>query len=140
MPASAALVFPACNGTLIPHLDLASAFDLSSPIGTNYQGGILGSTARITIQFVHRVGAIITFLYVLILSMLLMAYGNYRLKKIASITLILVMIQFSLGVINVVRLLPLKVAVAHNGVAALLLLSMLALVHHVWRKGVSYGR
>lgn len=132
--------FPACNGTLIPHLDLASAFDLSSPIGTNYQGGILGSTARITIQFVHRVGAIITFLYVLILSMLLMAYGNYRLKKIASITLILVMIQFSLGVINVVRLLPLKVAVAHNGVAALLLLSMLALVHHVWRKGVSYGR
>lgn len=129
--------FPTCNGTLIPQLDMKNAFDIMSTVGINYQGGLLDTTSRITIQFVHRIGAMITFFYVFILSLLLIKKGNLKLKKAAMVSLFLVMVQFSLGVINVVRLLPLKVAVAHNGVAALLLLSMLTLVHHIWKKGGS---
>lgn len=131
--------FPSCNGTLIPQLDLASAFNLMSPIGDNYQGGLLESTPRITIQFVHRVGAMITFLYVLSLAGVMLLKANGTAKKAALAALVLVMVQFSLGVMNVVRLLPLKIAVAHNGVAALLLLSMIALVHSVWRKGATHA-
>ncbi len=129
--------FPACNGQMMPHLELAKAFDVTSPIGANYQGGVLESSARITIQFVHRIGAMITFCYVLALAIALMIRGDHRLKFRAMMAAVIVMIQFSLGVINVVRLLPLKVAVAHNGVAALLLMAMLALVHHLWQKGKS---
>lgn len=130
--------FPQCNGIMLPELDLTNAFNLASPIGANYQGGILNTTSRITIQFVHRIGAMVTFFYVLCLSAALIRYGHTRLKKAASIAFVLVIIQFSLGIINVMHLLPLKIAVAHNGVAALLLLSMLAQVYFAWQAGAKH--
>lgn len=127
--------FPGCNGMLVPPLDLHHAFDVMSTVGANYQGGLLDPTARMTIQFVHRVGAMITFFYVVILASILFLKGDSHTKKAALVALLLVCIQFGLGVMNVVRLLPLNIAVAHNGVAALLLLSMLTLVHYAWCRG-----
>ncbi len=132
--------FPGCNGMLVPPLDMHKAFDVMSSVGANYQGGLLDATSRMTIQFVHRIGAMVTLIYVFILSACLFFYGDSTLRKAAMVSILFVFIQFSLGVMNVVKLLPLNIAVAHNGVAALLLLSLLTLVHHVWRKGVSYGR
>ena len=123
--------FPSCNGKLIPELDMQKAFNVKAPVGNNYQGGLLESTPRITIQFVHRIGAMITFSYILLLSLTMIIRGSRTLKILAGISLTLVMIQFALGVINVVRLLPLSIAVAHNGFAAMLLLSVLALIYHV---------
>jgi cytochrome c oxidase assembly protein subunit 15 len=123
--------FPSCNGKLIPELDMQKAFNVKAPIGNNYQGGVLESTPRITIQFVHRIGAMITFSYILLLSLTMIMRGSRTLKILAGVSLTLVMIQFALGVINVVRLLPLSIAVAHNGFAAMLLLSMLALIYYV---------
>ena len=38
--------------------------------------------------------------------------------------------QLSLGIANIKFHLPLPIAVAHNGVAALLLLSLITLLHH----------
>lgn len=130
--------FPGCNGMLVPPLNLHEAFDVVGSVGANYQGGLLDATSRMTIQFVHRVGAMITFLYVLILSASLFLKGDADTKKATIAALILVFIQFGLGVMNVVRLLPLNIAVAHNGVAALLLLSMLTLVHRTWCRGDDY--
>ena len=43
--------------------------------------------------------------------------------------------QVSLGVANVWLSLPLPVAVAHNAVAALLLLAVLTLIHTLYRSG-----
>lgn len=123
--------FPSCNGKLIPELDMQKAFNVKAPVGNNYQGGLLESTPRITIQFVHRIGAMITFSYILLLSLTMIMRGSRTLKILAGVSLTLVMIQFALGVINVVRLLPLSIAVAHNGFAAMLLLSMLALIYYV---------
>lgn len=126
--------FPYCNGELIPRLDFSQAFQLS-PIGHNYQGGLLDVTSRITIQYVHRIGAMITALYVGLLSIFLLRRGDSNTKRVAAITLMVLATQFSLGVINVVYLLPLKAAVLHNAVAALLLLCMLTMTHKAFAKG-----
>lgn len=123
--------FPYCNGQLLPALHVKEAFDLFSPIGANYQGGLLDIGTRITIQFVHRMGAMFTVCYLFSLSLLLFRKGDASLKRVAILTLTVVLIQFSLGVINVVHLLPLIVAVGHNAVAAMLLLCVLTLLWKV---------
>lgn len=119
--------FPTCNGQWLPELHLADGFNLLSPVGANYQGGLLDNQERVTIQFIHRMGALLTVFYVFILASTLFARKYVRL--FAAIALVLVVLQFTLGIFNVVYLLPLWVAVAHNGVAALLLATLLGLFY-----------
>lgn len=122
--------FPTCNGLWWPDMDFSKGFYLFSAVGENYQGGLLDSQARISIQMIHRIGAILTAVYVLSLSVAMLL--NLKLKPLrvgALIAIVLVILQFSLGVMNVMFLLPLSVAVAHNGVAALLLASVFSLLH-----------
>ena len=121
----ACIGFPQCNGQWMPALHLYQGFNLLSPVGANYQGGVLDHDVRMTIQFIHRIGAVIVASYVLILSILLLLRGREkRLRMVALLAVIFVLFQFALGVANVVYLLPLWVAVMHNGVAALLLAAM----------------
>tara|TARA_Y100000588_G_C14148384_1_gene879433 strand:- start:9 stop:1028 length:1020 start_codon:yes stop_codon:yes gene_type:complete len=122
--------FPACNGLLLPELNLSQAFHLFAPIGNNYQGGLLPIDARITIQFVHRLGAIVTALLVYFICFFAIKhYNNRALRLVAVSAIFLISLQFLLGILNVVYLLPLGVAVAHNGVAALILASMASLIY-----------
>ena len=124
----ACIGFPYCNGQLLPTMNFSQGFNLISSVGANHQGGLLDSTARVTIQVVHRVGAVITVCYLIGLAItVLTKISNTRLRKLASLSLMLVFTQFCLGIINVVDLLPLSIAVAHNGVAALLLATMIAM-------------
>ena len=95
---------------------------------TSYLGGHLGNDARVTIQWMHRLGALITSVFVLALVLNLLMQGWLR---FGGWLLLLLVTQILLGISNVVFSLPLAVAVAHNGVAALLLLSLLALVHYL---------
>lgn len=120
--------FPKCNGQWFPVSHLREAFHVFSSIGANYQGGILDNDIRVTIQLMHRLGAYITAIYVLILSSAIRLKASVRALRItAMIAMLLVLLQFSLGVINVVYLLPLWSAVLHNGLAALLLATMVSL-------------
>jgi cytochrome c oxidase assembly protein subunit 15 len=67
----AALICPdvlSCEGQTIPTLNFQQAFQFISQIGPNYQGGLLDTTARVTIQYAHRVWAIVTAFYLLGLS------------------------------------------------------------------------
>lgn len=128
----ACIGFPQCNRHWLPMFDWAHAFDVFSPLGANYQGGALDHAARATIQWTHRVGAIITATYISVLATLMLRRISIRpVRIIAGLALILVCIQFLLGIINVVYLLPLAVAVAHNGVAAMLLITMVSLCYLV---------
>jgi cytochrome c oxidase assembly protein subunit 15 len=118
----ACIGFPQCNGQWWPHLNFTEAFRLFLPVGVNYQGGVLDAEARLTIQFVHRLGAMMVATYLLVLSIWLWLNCRFgRLRIAAGFTAALVMLQFSLGIANVVYLLPLPIAVLHNGVAAMLL-------------------
>lgn len=122
--------FPYCQGTLFPHMNFSQAFNLFHPIGPNYEGGLLDYTARVTIQMTHRYGAMITGLYWIILTATLMAKKHLRpLKPAALCVLILLLLQITLGILNIALTLPMWTACAHNGVAALLLLAVITLLY-----------
>ncbi len=131
--------FPTCNGVWFPELYFAKGFNLFSPVGANYQGGLLDNEVRISIQFIHRIGAIVTASYVLMLCALILLKNKSKyLTRAAWLLATLVVIQFVLGVLNVVYLLPIKVAVAHNGIAALLLAVIFSMLHFT-RGGQKYA-
>lgn len=120
--------FPFCHGQLWPVSNLHMAFNFWMSIGTNYQGGVLDNAALISIQMMHRLGALITFVYIGGLALWILGVSKAPvLRKIAGTMLILLLIQVLLGVSNVLFLLPLPLAIAHNGVAALLLLALVTL-------------
>jgi heme a synthase len=122
--------FPQCNGQWLPALHFSQGFNLFSPVGANYQGGVLDNDIRMTIQVIHRFGAILTAGYIFTLASLLLAkVANKSLRLFAVLALLLVVSQFILGVMNVLYLLPLWVAVAHNGVAALLMATLLMMLY-----------
>lgn len=127
--------FPMCNGEWLPQLHFSQGFNLFSPVGANYQGGLLDHDVRATIQFIHRVGAIITAAYILVLSFMILLRSRFNYLRIAAVAMgVLVVMQFILGILNVIYLLPISVAVAHNGVAALLLATVFSSLH-LTRKG-----
>lgn len=111
--------FPTCVGRWWPDTDFGEAFVLFREIGVNYEGGILDATARATIHHTHRVGALIVLIvYATVIFRLLRDHAGRALGLALAATLAT---QIGLGISNVVYDLPLPVATAHNGVAALLL-------------------
>lgn len=120
--------FPFCQGQWIPSLDFETAFKVLQPIGPNYEGGLLNSTARITINTMHRFGAIVVLCVLGGLGVALI----HRIKRgaihhIAAIMTGVLGIQMVLGVLNITQNLPLGVAVTHNAVAVVLLFWVLVL-------------
>ncbi len=125
----ACLGFPQCNGNWLPSLNWAAFYHVFGKIGINYQGGILDATSRVTLQYVHRVGAVIIFLYAIFLDIFLLKHIKIPIKRyLVYITMFLVVLQFILGIMNVIYLLPIQIAVAHTGIAALLLASFVMLI------------
>ncbi len=119
--------FPACQGQWWPDVNFRDGFVLWREIGVDYEGGVLDLASRTAIHLTHRIGAVVTFLVLGLLSLRLLARPQTR----AGGTLlgVLLLSQFTLGVLNVLLFLPLPNAVAHNGTGALLLAATLWLVH-----------
>jgi heme a synthase len=135
----ACIGLPTCNGLWWPNLHLAKGFYLFSPVGANYQGGLLDNDVRVTIQFIHRIGAMVTVLYLVPLSVVVFFRSTvYWLKALALLMLLVVLAQVTLGILNVLYMLPITVAVAHNGVAAILLATVLCMLHGT-REGMRHG-
>ena len=126
--------FPTCQGSWWPQTDFREAFVLWRGLGVNYEYGVLDHPARTTIHLVHRIGALVTFLLLGWLAWRLMRCGSRPLGSSGRLIGVLLLIQVSLGIGNVVLQLPLGVAVAHNAVAALLLLSLIRLNHQLWQR------
>jgi len=123
--------FPACyQGLWWPQTDFGEAFTLWHGLGVDYEGGILTHPARTAIHLTHRLGALATLLGVGGLVVALLRAGVAPVvRRIAAVTGVVLLLQVALGVGNVVLGLPLAVAVAHNGVAALLLVALVGLNH-----------
>lgn len=123
--------FPTCvGGEYFPAMNFAEGFELWHGTEKNFEFGILSNEARIAIHTTHRIGAFITALFVIWLGLKLLLTPAYSPLKNAGIALLAVVIlQFILGVSNVLLSLPLLVAVAHNGGGALLILTMVTLNH-----------
>ena len=117
--------FPTCNGKWLPAMDLQHGFQLVRELGLTAQGGLLSGQALTAIHWVHRIGAVVTLLVVgwLVFKMLRVP----ALTRAGGFIALILMAQLSLGVANVLLSLPLPVAVAHNAVAALLLMALVRL-------------
>lgn len=121
--------FPTCQLQWWPQMDFADAFVLWRGLGINYEYGVLDSAARTAIHMVHRMGALTVFIYVGLLAFTVFRHGDGMLRRVAAAVAAVLLLQISLGISNVYFSLPLPVAVMHNGGGALLLLSMVTLVH-----------
>jgi cytochrome c oxidase assembly protein subunit 15 len=119
--------FPTCQNSFWPQADFAEGFTLGREIGVDYEGGILDLTARVAIHLAHRIGAVVTLLTLVVVSLRLMR--TTAMPRSGAVLLLLVVSQFFLGIFNVIHALPLPNAVAHNGVAALLLAQLIWLLH-----------
>ena len=125
--------FPACQGAWWPHTDFANAFHLVRELGVNADGSQLSIESLTAIHLAHRLGALVTFLYLGWLgSKLLRVHG---LESWAKLLLGLLLAQIGLGISNVVFSLPLLVAVAHNAGAAMLLITLVVINSKLMRQG-----
>ena len=123
--------FPTCQGTYLPEMDFKSGFNLNQEVGPNYLYGLLDNPARVAIHYSHRVSAIlVTFIFLIIMSRLWFSEA----APLASTLGILLLTQIALGITNVVYVLPLYVAIAHNLFAACLLLATVTVNYLAWKK------
>jgi heme a synthase len=125
--------FPTCQRSFWPDMDFKDAFVLWRGLGIDYEGGVLDAPARVAIHVVHRLGAII--------AALVLGYAAFRAIRTAksrgarmagTAVAVLLATQLVLGPTMVLLTFPLPLATAHNAVAALLLLSVVALVRFLW--------
>src|SRR5262249_36754121 len=98
--------FPYCSSNMFfPESNFFGAFNL---IQGMHPAGFIGQAALITIQMMHRIGALILACYLSVLSVYLIFAGKtYTLRRIGLFTVIFLVVQIILGVINVIWLLPL---------------------------------
>ena len=124
---------PVCEGDWYNKLEFAGAF--SVPEADNYEFGTHPYEDRMTMHIVHRVGALVVFLYLCWFAFRLYSSSMSDRIKNQSVLLISVLgVQIALGISNVVFSLPIVVAVAHNAAAVLLLLSLILINYTLYRK------
>lgn len=129
---------PICQSGWQQHVNFEDAFQFWGHGVDDYEFAThLGADAKITIHVAHRVGAILTTLYLggLFIWLLLRNKTLPIIKKAALVALSVLALQVGLGITNVVMDLPLLVAVAHNGVAAVLMMSLIFLNLSLYRSG-----
>ncbi len=135
--------FPTCyGGQWWPSMDFKEAFVIWRGLGVNYEFGVLENDARTAIHMTHRIGALFTLLVVGLMSLRLVTQNQaVALRKLGLVMLGILILQISLGITNVLGHLPLPVAVAHNGGAALILLTLITSLWMTYRHaGKDSGR
>ncbi len=130
--ALACVDFPTCHGEWLPQMDFRHGFQLVRELGMTAAGTHLSYDAITAIHWTHRVGAVVTFVYVggfalvLLRSSVLAHYG--------AALLVVLLVQVALGIANVLAGLPLAVAAAHNAGAAILLVTAVVINFALRRK------
>ena len=104
-------------------------------IGVDYEGGVLDAPARSAMHMTHRLFAILVAGHIVALGLKLRKQDP--LWTGGTALLVLIGVQVILGIANVKSGLPLKVAVAHNAGAALLLFFLVSLLARLRRDTLS---
>ena len=123
--ASACQSVPDCHGTWLPGGDLWIAFDLTRIHDVSPTGLALGGAERADIHKLHRIVAVLTLATTLVAGFLAL---RARLTGAAITVIALIAIEFYIGVTAILSDLPITIAVAHNWLAAILLLGLLRLL------------
>jgi cytochrome c oxidase assembly protein subunit 15 len=126
---------PICQAGWQEELTFEDSFDLIPPEKETYEYGHLSHASRVTIHVVHRIGAIVTGIYLFWLALMVYRKSQSAFFKNASKSLAFILsCQILLGISNVWFSLPLSIAVSHNVVAACLMLSLITLTYSLRRK------
>lgn len=120
---------PTCQGAWVPAMDFDNAFHLVRELGMTAAGAPLELPALTAIHWAHRLGAIVVAAWLGVLAVRLGKEPGYGLLAVAL--LVALLIQVSLGLANIWFSLPLPVAVAHNGGAAVLLMLLVTINYRV---------
>ena len=128
---------PFCESGWVERFSVQSALHL--PLGhETYEFGVLPYEARMSIHVLHRMGAIVTLLVVGGFIYCCWRRANSRFMKNLALAIAgLLLLQFTLGLVNVVARLPLLNAVAHNVVAANLLMLLVVFVRQMYLRKVT---
>ena len=117
--------FPTCHGAWVPDMDFSDAFHMVRELGLSKDGSTLSLASLTAIQWTHRVGALVSFIYLGALGLTTLKY--WQLQRWSFLLLGALITQIALGISNLVLHLPLVLAVAHNFTAALLVIIVVLL-------------
>jgi cytochrome c oxidase assembly protein subunit 15 len=121
---------PGCGGYPWAGGPWHESFNLFRVLPVTDGGAVIsGDTGKI-IHLAHRLGAVFTGLYIGWLAWRAFRLGN-RYRGAGITILIFLLLQIALGISAVVFSLPVTVVTAHNAIAALLLLSVVNLIHRL---------
>ncbi len=118
--------FPTCQGSWWPQGDFKTAFSFWQYWGSGLDAWALPDTeARIAIHWVHRLGAVVTFLALFFLGISISSNPKApHLSKAGLLLNFLLLVVITLGMAQVIKQMPISLAVAHSVSAALLLLTV----------------
>jgi heme a synthase len=132
---------PICQGNWLQDADFISGFQLWGHGAEDYEFGVLEQNARIAIHASHRIGAFFATLILLhLIASFLRQKESALLKRFGLTLAVLLTVQIILGVNNIVFQLPLFNAVAHNGVGALLVVTLVSLLTLVLKTPVANSK
>jgi len=130
--------FPLCQNQVWPDdMDFAEGFVMWRGLGVNYEGGVLKTPARVAIHFTHRLWAILTVVFILVLGVKAlkkskqMRFENAggRLRNSALLMKLLLIVQLVVAVVMIKSGFKLGISTAHNAFALFLLLATVAVVY-----------
>jgi cytochrome c oxidase assembly protein subunit 15 len=125
--------FPTCQNSFWPDMDFKDAFVLWRGLGIDYEGGVLDHPARVAIHYTHRLWGIVTAIMLGFVAWRAVRTGQSRAVRTAGTVLaVLLVAQWTIGPVMVMKALPLALATAHNAVAALLVMAIVALLRFLW--------
>lgn len=126
--ATACRTLPDCHGGWWPGPELGRAFDLTRHHEVTPSGQAIGGGERIAVHRAHRLMALLTSALILLTAAWAVRSGG-PVRNSGMALIVLVAAEFAVGVTAVIEQLPIALAVAHNGLAGLLLLFLLRLLH-----------
>jgi cytochrome c oxidase assembly protein subunit 15 len=117
--------FPTCHGAWLPEMDFTHAFSF----GYGMPEGAMPMPARVAVHWIHRTFAWVVTVYWIGLALRLRRFEMLRYP--ATLILVMIVVQCITGLSNIVLQWPLLIALAHNGGAAILLISSVILMRRV---------
>jgi cytochrome c oxidase assembly protein subunit 15 len=124
--ASACRTIPDCNGSWLPGRELVAALDLTHQHAVTDNGYVVGGAERVAIHKLHRLAGVAALLAIIAAGIVALR-ASHDLRIVGAALILLVSIEFSVGVMAILTDLPIGLAVTHNTLAALLLLGLLKL-------------
>lgn len=129
---------PFCSSITWSFSDLTEPFRWINDTQSNFEGGRLSVAGRAAIQMTHRMGAVILGLISVFFVWRALQVKNKSLHRLIIFFSGLLILQVLLGMTNILWFLPRFIAIAHNGVATLLLLTMITIIVFLKKSSAFY--